>query len=130
VASPFTQVANATATFSLPAAGTITDSLGNVTPATTTYTASLFLRSDPASQPADLPGVDPTATTLTGYAVNPQALNTAIQRGTRGTMAWQGKTWTVEVQGRNERYGDSGLIADLLTTFRGDDIRLTLIRQA
>lgn len=130
MASPFTAVANATATFSLPSAGTITDSLGNVTPATTTYTAILFLRADPASQPAELPGVDPTATTLTGYSVNPITLNTAIQRGTRGTMAWQGRTWTVEVQGRNERYGDTGLIASLLSQYRGDDIRLTLIRQA
>lgn len=128
--SPFTIVENTTATFTIPAAGTVTDSLGNVRPATTTTTAELFLRADPASQPADMPGVDPLASTLTGYAVSPMTLPAAITRGTRGTLAWNGHTWTVEVQGVRERYGNTGMIAELLAQYRGDDIRLLLLQQA
>lgn len=128
MASPFTDVANATGTFTLPAAGTVTDALGNVIPATTTTAVSLFLKAGPQSE-TDLPGVDATATILTGYAVSPMALDSRITRGTEGTLLWQGATWEFEVVGVNETYGTTGFIATTLTAKRGDDLRLSLRRQ-
>ena len=130
MASPFTLVANATATFNLPTTGTITDSLGNVRPVTQQVTATLFLRAAPDQQPVDLPGVEATTVVLSGYAVNPMALDTRIRNGTTGTLSWQGRTHTFTVNARNETYGDTGFIAETLTSKRGDDIRLTLQRQA
>lgn len=129
MASPFTVVENATATFALPADGVTTDSLGNVIPATTSYEVDLFLKASPQTV-NDLPGIEPTTTVLEGYAVDPMALDSRIVKGTTGTISWQGQTWSFDVAGVNERYGITGFIATTLTAYRGDDLRLNLYRQA
>lgn len=130
VASPFSLVTNATATFTLPTTGTITDGLGNVRPATITAEVDLFLRAQPEQQPVDMPGIEATTTILTGYAVDPMALDNKITRGTDCTLTWQGQQWTASVEGVNETYGVEGFIAETLTAKRGDDIRLRLLRQS
>lgn len=128
MASPFTLIANATATFTLPTNGTITDVLGNVIPATETEVVDLFLKATPPTE-ADLPGVNATSTVLSGYAVDPMALDARILQGTTGTLSWQGTTWSFSVLGVNETYGTIGFISTTLTAARGDDIRLSLHRQ-
>lgn len=128
MASPFTIVENATATFTLPTSGTVEDAYGNVLPATTTTDVTLFLKASPQAE-TTLPGVDATTTILSGYAVDPMTLDARIIRGTTGTLSWQGKTWQFDVEGTNETYGGDGFIATTLSTYRGDDIRLALRRQ-
>jgi hypothetical protein len=128
MASPFADVVNATATFTLPATGTSTDALGNVVAATESVTATLFLKGR-AEIPTGTPGTEGTLTTLSGYAVDPMVLDTRIRQGTEGTLSWQGATHIFEVVGRNIIYGDDGFIADTLTAERGDDITLLLFRQ-
>jgi hypothetical protein len=128
MASPFTDVVNTTATFTLPTTGTVTDALGNVVAATESVAAQLFMKGRVES-PTGTPGAEGTLTTLAGYAVEPMALDTRIRQGTEGTLTWQGATHIFEVVGRNIIYGDDGFIADTLTTERGDDITLLLFRQ-
>ena len=128
MASPFTDVVNATAIFTLPTAGTTTDALGNVIAATESVTATLFLKGRPEVS-AGTPGTEGTLSTLSGYAVDPMALDTRIRQGTEGTLTWQGATHIFEVLGRNIIYGDDGFIAETLTAERGDDITLLLFRQ-
>ena len=74
MASPFADVANATATFTLPTAGTTTDALGNVIAATESVTATLFLKGRQEVS-AGTPGTEGTLSTLSGYAVDPMALD-------------------------------------------------------
>jgi hypothetical protein len=128
MASPFADVVNATATFTLPTTGTTTDAFGNVIAATETVTATLFLKGR-QEIPTGTPGTEGTLTTLSGYAVDPMALDTRIRQGTEGTVTWQGATHIFEVLGRNVIYGDDGFISTTLTAERGDDITILLFRQ-
>jgi len=126
--SPFADVVNATATFTVPATGTTTDQFGNIIAATETVSATLFLKGR-QEIPTGTPGTEGTLTALSGYAVDPMALDTRIRQGTEGTLSWQGATHIFEVAGRNVIYGDDGFIAETLTAERGDDITILLFRQ-
>jgi hypothetical protein len=138
VASPFTQVANATATFSLPAAGTITDSLGNVTPAMEPVTYTLFLKMGgrvgvgalaPAS--SDLPGAGYTSEIMEGYCVSPMSLDDRIQLGTTGTLVFAGEPEVaITVIAARFYYGSEGFIGQTLTEKLGHRLRLRRQYQA
>ena len=128
MASPFADVVNATASFTLPATGTMIDAVGNVVAATESVTATLFLKGR-QEIPTGTPGTEGTLTVLTGYAVDPMALDTRIRQGTEGTITWQGAVHIFEVLGRNVIYGDDGFISTTLTAERGDDITILLFRQ-
>jgi hypothetical protein len=128
MASPFADVVNATAAFTLPTTGTTTDALGNVVAATESISATLFLKGR-AEVPTGTPGTEGTLTVLTGYAVDPMVLDTRITQGVEGTLTWQGATHAFEVLGHNVIYGYDGFIATTLSAERGDDISLLLFRQ-
>jgi biotin carboxyl carrier protein len=96
---------------------------GNVIAATDSVTATLFLKGR-QEIPTGTPGTEGTLTALTGYAVDPMALDSRIRQGTEGTVTWQGATHVFEVLGRNVIYGDDGFISTTLTAERGDDITI------
>lgn len=139
MASPFDLVANATATFQLPAPGLVEDDYGNDAPATTPYESRLFLKRSASFDGGDfqqlglgsaLPGVGVEQYQLSGYAVEPSILDERIRRGIRGTIEWGGVTANFVVSQRNATYGDSGFIAETLRAERGDDIVLTMLEQS
>ena len=122
--SALSALANATAVFTLPTVGTVTDSeTGNVSPAVETVSATLYLRQGSA-QPSNLQGVDADSIVMEGYAVNPQALDARVRPGTRGTVTMSGRTMTCEVLQERFPYGNTGLIGSTLQTILGDRIRL------
>lgn len=123
MASALTALANASATFNLPTAGTTTDALGNVIPNTEAVTVSLYLRK--ASQVNDFPGVDVEVESYEGYAVSPQALDARIQPGVRGTLTFTGDTAaSCEVVSTRFPYGTTGLIGSTIQQVLGDKIAL------
>lgn len=123
--SALAALANATATFSVPTVGTVTDATtGNVIPATETVTVSLYLRQG-STQPSGFPGVDTEVETYEGYAVNPQALDARIKPGVIGTLNFAGQG-AVECEVINSRYpyGTTGLLGSTVQQVIGDKIRL------
>jgi hypothetical protein len=124
MASALLALANATATFQLAIAGTVTDAYGNVTPSTENITVSLYLRQG-TLQPTDLPGVDGVTAVFEGYAVDPQALDARIKPGIRGTLTFSGDAAeTCAVVDARTPYGTTGLLGSTLSSVLGDRIRI------
>jgi len=118
-------LANASAVFTLPTVGTITDpTTGNITPATETVSVTLYLRQG-GSNGSNLPGIDADVETFEGYAVSPQALDARIKPGITGTLnfASQGSV-ACEVISSRFPYGSTGTIGSTLQQVLGDKIRL------
>ena len=123
--SALAALANATATFTVPTVGTMTDpTTGNVVPASETVTVSLYLRQAGTSN-AGFPGVDTDVEAYEGYAVNPQALDARVKPGITGTLNFAGQG-AIECEVINGRfpYGSTGLIGGTLQQVLGDKIRL------
>lgn len=130
MASALQALSNATAIFSLPAAGTVTDARGNVIPATETVTVTLYLRQggiafEGGVSDTDLPGIEAETQTFEGYAVNPQELDPRIIRGTVGTLSLSGDTpRRCEVADVGYPYGTAGLIGETVLSVLGTKIRI------
>jgi hypothetical protein len=123
-------IANATAVFTVPTVGVVTDSAtGNVTPATETVTVVLYLKRSTFT-PNDLPGVDVDADVFAGYAVNPSAVDARVKRGIRGTLAWAGDaSQPCVVSEIGSSFGSTGLIGSTLKGVLGDELRVIRYRQ-
>lgn len=123
-------IANATAVFTVPTVGTVTDSTtGNVTPATETVTVQLALQRS-SFTPNDLPGVDVDADIFAGWAVNPNAVDARVKRGIRGTLVWDGEpSLPCVVSEIGNPWGRSGTIGGTLQRSLGDDVRVIRYRQ-
>ena len=123
-------IANATAVFTVPTVGVVTDSAtGNVTPATETVTVVLYLKRSTFT-PNDLPGVDVDADVFAGYAVNPSAVDARVKRGIRGTLAWAGDaSQPCVVSEIGSSFGATGLIGSTLKGVLGDELRVIRYRQ-
>jgi hypothetical protein len=123
--SDLAALANATAIFTVPTVGTVTDPVtGNVVPATETVTVSLYLRQG-STRALDFPGVDTEVETYEGYAVSPQALDARIKPGVVGTLNFAGQG-AIDCEVINSRYpyGTTGLIGSTVQQVIGDKIRL------
>jgi hypothetical protein len=123
--SALAALANATATFTVPTVGTMTDPVtGNIAPATEAVTVSLYLR-QAGTNSSGFPGVDTEVETYEGYAVSPQALDARIKAGITGTLNFAGQG-AIECEVINGRfpYGSTGLIGSTLQQVLGDKIRL------
>lgn len=125
--SALAALANATAVFTVPTIGTVTDpTTGNVVPATETLTVSLYLRAfGSLEQIRSFPGVEIKDETYEGYAVAPQALDARIKPGVVGTLnfADQGSI-ECEVIASRHPFGSTGLIGNTVQQVIGDKIRL------
>jgi hypothetical protein len=127
MASALSALTNAEVVLTVPASGnaTVTDpATGNVRPATTTLTVSLYAKAR-SSDATVYPGVDAAQVAFDAVAVSPMALDARITRGVTGTLTFDGGTWSVEVEGVREPYGATGLIGSTLRSVVGD--RLTLV---
>lgn len=126
MASALTALKNATAEFSVAAAGTTIDpDTGNVTANTVTLTYELFLRAS-NSRERDLPGVDTLSATFEGYCISPQALDTRIRQGTVARLTFSSDTAEdCVVSDLRFSYGTTGLLGQTLQQVLGDKIRLT-----
>lgn len=123
--SALTGLANATATFTVPTVGTITDPrTGNIVPATEQLSVSLYLRQG-SRNGSGLEGVDSDVETYDGYAVSPQALDARIKPGITGTLNFAGQgAVSCEVINARFPYGSTGLLGSTLQQVLGDKIRL------
>lgn len=123
--SALAALANATAVFTVPTIGTVTDpTTGNVVPATETLTVNLYLRQG-TTKASEFPGVDTEVETYDGYAINPQALDARIKPGVVGTLNFAGEG-DIDCEVINSRYpyGTTGLIGSTVQQVIGDKIRL------
>jgi hypothetical protein len=130
--SALAALANATAVFTLPTVGTITDpTTGNVVPATETVTVNLYLRSFGfLERVREFPGVETKDDTYEGYAVSPQALDARIKPGVVGTVAIGDEDpQPCEVLVARHPYGSTGLLGNTLQQVLGDKIRLAKYSQ-
>lgn len=124
MASALLALSNASATFSLPTVGTVTDARGNVVPATESVTVTLYLRQSNITD-TDLPGIEAEAQAFEGYAVNPQELDPRIIRGTVGTLSLSGDTARrCEVADVGYPYGTTGLVGETVLGVLGTKIRI------
>lgn len=123
--SALTALANATAVFTLPTVGTVTDATtGNVMPATETVTVTLYLRQGSVNG-SNLPGVDADVETFEGYAISPQALDARVKPGVTGTIDFAGQgAIACEVINTRFPYGATGLLGSTIQQVLGDRIRL------
>lgn len=123
--SALASIANATAVFTLPTVGTLTDpNTGNITPATEALAVTLYLRQG-STNGSDLPGVDADVEVFDGYAVSPQALDARIKPGITGTLNFAGQgAVPCEVLNSRFPYGSNGLIGSTLQQVLGDKIRI------
>lgn len=126
-------LANATAVFTVPTDGTITEpATGNVVPATETLTVTLYLRSSGGTAPrlSEFPGVGVEDDTLEGYAVSPQALDSRIVPGVRGTLTFgSDDPVPCEVAAARYPFGSTGFLGETLQGILGDKIRLSRYSQ-
>jgi len=125
--SALAALANATAIFTVPTVGTVTDATtGNVVPATETVTVSLYLRTfGSIEQVRSFPGVEIKDETFEGYAVSPQALDARIKPGVVGTLNFAGQgAIECEVIASRYPYGTTGLLGSTVQQVIGDKIRL------
>ena len=130
--SALAALANATVTFTVPTVGTYTDPVtGNVTPATESVTAEMYLRTfGSLEQVRDLPGVEVKDDTYEGYAVNPQALDARIKPGITGLLSVNGEDAVpCEVLAARHPYGSTGLLGSTIQSVLGDKIRLARYSQ-
>lgn len=125
MASALAALANATATISVAGTGVVTDpDTGNVMPAPSSTTLSLFLRAENVSYNA-YPGIDVTDTVYEGYAVSPQVIPAGVVLGAEGTLAFAGEAAvSCEVLELRMPYGATGLLGETLRSALGDRIRL------
>ncbi len=123
-------IANASAVFTVPTVGTVTDpDTGNVTPATETVTVALYLKRSTFT-PNDLPGVDVDADVFAGWSVNPSAVDARVKRGIRGTLVWAGEaSQPCVVSEIGSSFGNTGLIGGTLKAVLGDELRVIRYRQ-
>jgi len=130
MSSALVGIANATAVFTVPTVGVITDAAtGNVLPVTETVTVTLYLKRSTFT-PNDLPGVDVDGDILAGYAVNPSAVDARVKRGIRGTLIWAGEaSQPCVVSEIGSSFGATGLIGGTLRSVLGDELRLIRYRQ-
>jgi len=130
MSSALVGIANATAVFTVPTVGVVTDAAtGNVTPATETVTVTLYLKRS-TFQPNDLPGVDVDADVFAGYAVDPSAVDARVKRGIRGTLVWAGEaSQPCVVSEIGGYFGNTGLIGSTLRGVLGDELRVIRYRQ-
>jgi hypothetical protein len=129
MASALSSLANATLTLTVPTDGTVTDAdTGNVLPATTTQTYSLFIRTGaPALE--ELPGINSAVTIYEGYCVSPQALSAVVLEGTFGVLDFAGRgSFECKVLQTRYDYGSTGLLGAALQGALGDKIRLAQLR--
>ena len=128
VMTALSALANATATFSVAAAGVTTDATtGNVVPAAESVTVQLFLKSDRVRGSA-FPGVEIAETVFDGYAL--AELDDRIVIGTEGTISFAGEgVWDCEVTGVRLPYGKTGLLGATLKTALGERIQLVAREQ-
>ena len=128
MASALTALSNATATFTVAAAGVVTDATtGNVTPATTSVTVALFLKADQV-RGTTFPGVEVSEKVFDGYALT--ALDSRIQVGTSGTITFAGEApLPCEVTGVRLPYGKTGLLGSTLNAALGERIQLAAREQ-
>jgi hypothetical protein len=124
VASAFSALQNATVTFTLPATGVVTDAgTGNVRPNTTTVTLSAWLKAENVAE-TTYPGVNIITTLYEGY-VTSGALDSRVQVGTLGTVAFAGQSAvSCEVLEARLPYGETGVLGAVLTTALGTKLRL------
>lgn len=122
-------LANASATFSVAGAGVVTDpTTGNVTPAPTTVTVGLFLKSDRV-RGTSFPGVEIAETVFDGYAV--EELDSRIELGTTGTLCFAGGAPVeCKVTGLRLPYGKTGLLGATLNSALGERIQLVAREQS
>lgn len=131
MASALSALANATATFTVPATGVYTDpATGNVLPATSTSTVSLFLKATTVNE-VIYPGVDQITTIYEGYAVNPTALPAGVTMQSTGTLTFAGEAPVpCEVLALRTPYGKTGLLGDVLNSTLGETIKLVARKQS
>lgn len=117
--------ANASAVFTIPASGTVTDAAtGNVKPNTTTTTVALFAKASPPVD-RDLPGVEVGGTTYVCRCVNPGQLPAAVVAGTKGTVSFDGGAFVpCVVMSAREPYGSAAGIGAIVRSAVGDSITL------
>jgi hypothetical protein len=125
MASALSALANASATFTVPATGVVTDpETGNVTAATNTVTVSLFLKAEKISTTA-LPGIDVVDTLYEGYAVDPVAFDNGVVVGTEGVLTFgTADPIECEVTALRLPYGDTGLLGVTLNAALGERVQL------
>jgi hypothetical protein len=124
VASAFSALQNSTITLTVPAAGVVTDAgTGNVRPATATVTLSAWLKAENVAE-TTYPGVNVITTLYEGY-VTSGALDSRVQVGTLGTVAFAGATAVdCEVLEARLPYGETGVLGAVLTSALGSKLRL------
>jgi hypothetical protein len=126
-------LANATATFDVPTAGTVTDpTTGNVVPNTESVTVTLYLRGTGGAAPslAEFPGVGVEDDVLEGYAVSPQALDARIVPGVRGSLAFgSDDPVPCEVAAARYPFGSTGFLGETQQGILGDKIRISRYSQ-
>ena len=129
--SALASLQNATATFTLPVAGTTTDAYGNVIPNTATLAVGLYLKQG-TIQERDLEGsgINVGIDALEGTAVNPQVLDARIRPGVRGTVVFSTDPAQPFVVAQCRfPYGSTGLLGSTLQSVLGDKIRLVRYSQ-
>jgi hypothetical protein len=124
VASAFSALQNSTITLTVPAAGVVTDAgTANVRPATATVTLSAWLKAENVAE-TTYPGVNVVTTLYEGY-VTSGALDTRVQVGTLGTVAFAGAAAVdCEVLEARLPYGETGVLGAVLTSALGAKLRL------
>lgn len=96
---------------------------GNVQPATTTVTLSAWLKAENVAETA-YPGVNVVTTLFEGY-VTSGALDSRVQVGTLGTVAFAGAAAVdCEVLEARLPHGEDGLLGEVLTAALGAKLRL------
>lgn len=115
---------NASVTFQVAGAGTVTDpATGNVTATGATVTATFFLKAENLAVQT-YPGVNAVETIYDGYAMEP--LDARIVVGTQGTITFAGEAAApCEVTGVRTPYGKTGLLGATLGASLGERIQLT-----
>ena len=124
MASAFAALENSTVTFTLPAAGVVTDAAtGNVRPSTATVSVDAWLKAENVAE-TSYPGVNIVTTLYEGY-VTSGALDSRVQVGTLGTVAFAGAAAVdCEVLEARTPHGEQGLLGEVLTAALGAKLRL------
>ena len=130
MASALAALANASIVFQVAKAGVVTDpATGNVSAVTETVTVSLFLREERTDVIA-YPGIDVGTVSYSGYAIDPQTLDSRIVVGTTGTLTFGDEAGgEVTVKELRTPYGKSGLLGAALANALGERIVLVATGQ-
>jgi hypothetical protein len=123
MASALSGLSNATAVFTVAGSGSVTDvTTGNVTPAPTTLTVTLFLKADRVRS-VGFPGVDVQETIYDGYCMS--TLDARIISGVQGILTFAGESAVdCEVLSVRLPFGKTGLLGDVLNAALGERIEL------